>query len=86
MKLKSNFITHNSGDRQIMVAAGDSDFHGIVKSNKTSAFIIDCLKKDISRQEIIEKMLKKYDADEKIIAEDVDKVLDALCSIGAIEE
>ncbi len=86
MKLKSNFITHNSGDIQIMVAAGDTDFHGIVKSNITSAFIIECLKNDCSRQEIIEKMLVKYDADEKIITEDVDKVLDVLRSIDAIEE
>ena len=31
-------------------------------------------------------MLVKYDADEKIITEDVDKVLDVLRSIDAIEE
>lgn len=38
MKLKDDFITRNMGDKQIMVSAG-GEFTGMVRSNKSAAFI-----------------------------------------------
>ena len=86
MKLKNNFITHEIGDDQIMIATGNTDFNGMVKSNKTAAFIINCLKEDTTREEIISKMMNKYDADKKIIEADVDKILNVLYEIDAVEK
>jgi len=86
MKLKNNFITHELGDDQIMIATGNTDFNGMVKSNKTAAFIINCLKEDTTREEIISKMMNKYDADKKIIEADVDKILNVLYEIDAVEK
>ena len=85
MKLKKEFITHTSGDEQLMISAGGS-FNGMVRSNKTAAFIIDLLKEDTTREAIVDKMLEIYDAEREVIAADVDKVIDALLSIGAIDE
>lgn len=56
MKLKNEFITHETDGEQIMVSAGTS-FNGIVKSNKTAAFIVNCLKTDTTPAKIIEKCL-----------------------------
>ena len=53
MKLKSEFITHRMGDEQVMVAAGTSQFCGIIRSNRTAAFIVDCLKTETTEEEII---------------------------------
>lgn len=85
MKLKKEFITHTSGDEQLMISAGGS-FNGMVRSNKTAAFIIDLLKEDTTKEAIVDKMLEIYDAEREVIAADVDKVIDALLSIGAIDE
>lgn len=85
MKLKKEFITHTSGDEQLMISAGGS-FNGMVRSNKTAAFIIDLLKEDTTKEVIVDKMLEVYDAEREVIAADVDKVIDALLSIGAIDE
>ena len=85
MKLKSSFITYNTDSEQIMVS-GEGDFNGMVRSNKTAAFIIDLLASDITREEIISEMSMKYDAPVEIIQRDVDKILAALRSIGAIDE
>ena len=85
MKLKSTFITHNSGNEQLMISAG-GDFNGMVRSNKTAAFIIDLLKEETTKEKIVAEMLERYDAEEQIISADVDKVIDALRSIGAIDE
>lgn len=88
MKLHSGFITYNSGNEQIMVAAGNTSeaFRGMVRSNATAAYIIDCLKEEISREELGEKMAARYDAPKEIILRDLDKVLDALRKIGALDE
>ena len=85
MKLKSTFITHNSGNEQLMISAG-GDFNGMVRSNSTAGEIIDMMKNEITREEIIAKMLEKYEVEESVLSADVDKVIGKLREIGAIDE
>ena len=73
------------GSEQLMISAGGT-FSGMVRSNSTAAEIIDLLANDITREEMISNMLEKYDAEESVIARDVDRVLEALRSIGALDE
>lgn len=86
MKLKNGFVTHTAGNEQIMVAAGKAKFSGLVRSNRTAAFIVDCLKKETNEDEIVAKMVKKYDAPKEVISSDVKKTLETLRSIGALDE
>lgn len=86
MRLKDGFITHESDGEQIMVAAGVARFSGMVRSNKTAAFIVDCLKEETSETEIVEQLLSIYDAPKEVIEQDVRRILDSLRSIGAIDE
>lgn len=86
MKLKDGFVTHEMGGEQIMVATGAATFAGLVRSNATAGFIVDCLKEETTREAIIEKMLEKYDATPEIIAADVDKIIGKLRSIKALDE
>ncbi len=86
MKLNDGFVTHEMGDEQIMVATGGSNFSGLVRSNPSAAFIVDCLKEETTREAIIAKMLDKYDATEEVLAADVDKILNCLRKINALDE
>lgn len=86
MKLKNNFITQKIDGEQIMVSTGDSKFCGIVKNNETAGFIVECLKKDTTRENIIKNMIDKYDASPEIIEESVDNILNKLRQIGALDE
>lgn len=86
MKLKDGFITHMFEDTQILIGTENVDFKGIVNSNKTAAFIVDCLKADTTEEEIAEKMLEKYEADREVIEQDVHMIIEKLRSIGAIDE
>jgi len=88
MKLHNGFITYHSGTGQIMVAAGSvsEKFRGMVRSNATAAYIIDCLKEEITREEMADKLVCRYDAPRDIIERDLDKVLDSLRGIGALDE
>ncbi len=86
MKLKEDFITHQFDDTQVMIGTENVDFKGVVTSNPTAAFIVDCLKEETTREQIIEKMLEKYDAPREIIEEDVNKIINSLSGIGALNE
>ena len=85
MKLKDDFLTYDSEGEKIIVSVSGA-FQGLARGNKTAAFIIDCLTEDTTPDEIIEKMLEKYNAPREVIESDVKMIVDKLRSIGAIEE
>ncbi len=86
MKLRKGFITHESNGEHITVTAGNTAFNGLVRSNKTAGFIVECLKENVTKEEIVHKMLDKYDACEETITKDVDMILAKLQEIGAIDD
>ncbi|MBQ6235127.1 MAG: PqqD family protein [Clostridia bacterium] len=86
MKLKDSFITQDIDGTQFMVAVGETSFTGIVRSNKTAAFIVDCLKTETTKEQIVDKMCAKYDAPRERIEADVEKILEKLRGIGALDE
>ena len=86
MKLKSSFVTHMIDDTQFLVPLGGENFHGIVRSNKTAAFIVDCLKEETTAGKIVDTMCAKFNAPRETIESDVEEVLQKLRSINALEE
>ena len=86
MKLKEDFITQDIDGTQFLVSVGAETFSGVVRSNKTAAFIVDCLKKETTKEQIVDAMCAKYDAPRDTIAADVKEILDTLRKINALEE
>ena len=86
MKLKDGFVTHEMGGEQIMVATGSANFSGLVRSNPTAAFIVDCLKEETTKEQVVEKILAKYVVAAEVAAADVDKIVAKLRSINALDE
>ena len=84
MKLKDTFITYNANGEHTMVAT--EGFSGIVRSNKTAAFIIEALKTHTTEEQIVNDMEARYNAPREVIAKDVAAVIGKLRSIGAIED
>ena len=86
MKLKEGFVTHQIQGTQMMVAAGKAakQFHGLVRSNETAAFIVDCLKRETTEEEIVNRILAEYDVPRETAETDVHHILESLKSIGAI--
>ncbi len=86
MKLNENFLTQEIDDTQVMVATGDTAFSGIVRSNQTAAEIVNLMKEETTRDEVVDKMCAKYDASREEIAADVDMVIATLRKVGALDE
>ena len=86
MKLKDRFITQDIDGTQFLVAVGETSFTGIVRSNKTAAFIVDCLKTETTKEHIVHAICAKLDAPKERIEADVEGILNKLRGIGALDE
>lgn len=86
MKLKDGFITHDIDGTQFLVPVGGEAFSGLVRSNASAAFIVDCLKEETTLDAIVDKMCVKYDAPRATIAADVAEIIRTLRGIGALED
>lgn len=81
MKLKYNFVINQVAGETVAVSVGDNDgrFNGYIKLNETGAFIFKMLKKDTTREEIINALCAEYpDATQEAAAESVDELINQL--------
>lgn len=81
MKLKYNFVINNVAGETVAVSVGDNDgrFNGYIKLNETGAFIFKALKKDTTREDIINALRAQYpDATQEAAAESVDALIEQL--------
>ena len=85
MKLKDTYITHDSDGEQILLDTSSS-FAGLIRNNKTAAFIVECLKEETTQEKIVEALFEKYDAPKEVLAKDVLDVIDKLRKVGALDE
>ena len=85
MKLKESYITHDSDGEQILLDTSSS-FAGLIRNNKTAAFIVECLKEETTQEKIVEAMFEKYDAPKDVLAKDVSDVIEKLRKVGALYE
>ena len=86
MKIKDSFISHESDGESMLIPTGDAKFSGIVKGNSTLGAIIGYLMEETTEEEVVEKMMSRFDAPREIIVRDVEKVITELRGIGALDE
>ncbi len=56
MKLKDDFIIQDVDGTQFLVPVGAEAFSGIVRSNRTAAYIVNCLKEETTEEKIVDAM------------------------------
>ncbi|MBQ9265614.1 MAG: PqqD family protein [Bacilli bacterium] len=89
MKLNENFLIHDTGNGEILIAVGEETkkFHGIVKLNSTGAEIVHLIEQnDLSVEEICEHFYEKCPNDDKeTIKKGVSDFINQLEKINAIK-
>lgn len=88
MKLNPEYVLRNVAGEQVIVPIGSASqkFNGLISLNATAAFLWECCGKGLSRQEMIEKMLEKFEVDEAEAVLDVNGFLDMLLREGFATE
>ena len=84
MKLKDSFITHDSDGEQIMVDTSGL-FSGMVRSNKTAAYIVELLKEEHTLDELVDALYAKYDAPKDVLKKDAEAIVEKLKQAGCLE-
>lgn len=87
MKLDPRFLVHETKGEHYIISSSGTKFSGIIKNNETAAFIVDCLKDDISEKNIVDRIMSEYAGVERTtVEEDVSEIINILRDIGAIIE
>ena len=86
MKLKKDFIIHDTGTESLLVPTGRAGWSGLVKGNKTLGAIVSLLKEDTTEDAVISAMMERFNAPAEVITRDVKKALSELRRIGALDE
>ena len=86
MKLKPEFIQHNTGSETVLVPTGSAAFNGIVRGNVTLENILELLTCETDETAIVEAMCERFDAPRTLIERDVSRAIAELRRIGALEE
>lgn len=85
MRLRDSFVTHDNKEGQVMVDVS-GQFSGIIKSNKSAAFVVELLKEEHTKEELVEALYNKYDAPREILESDLNDLIDKLRKVGALAE
>ncbi len=67
MKAKYTFEIIEIDDQMMAVPVGEEadELHGILKLNQSAAAILELLKEETSEEEIVQKLLEKYESSEE---------------------
>lgn len=86
MRLKDDFILHNTGEDFVIIATGEAtkNFNGIIKLNNMGGEIVSFLSNDISEEDIVKAIVEKYEVEYDTAKEDIRNLLDSLRKAGVI--
>lgn len=88
MKLHSDSIMQHIGDEAVLVpigAAGER-FHGVLRLNSSAAFLLRCLQQETDEAALLSAMEQEYEGTPEQFRRSVDQTLEALRSVGALQE
>lgn len=89
MKLKDEYILYKPSDGEmIAVATGEEakSFSGLLRGNSSAGAILELLKDDITEDELVSRMLERFDAGEEEMRAGVSEILNTLRGVGALVE
>ena len=88
MKAKEGFVLREIAGEHLLMPVGDNigKFSGTILLNRVSAFVWEQLQAPVSRDDLLQAILDRFEVDEKVAAADLDALLEKLTGFGIIEE
>lgn len=86
MKLNSTFISYTIDGEKILVCLDSKKFAGVIRLNKTAAFIVEQLKTEQDEETILAALQSRFSgAEEEEMRRDLAAVITQLSSAGAVD-
>lgn len=88
MKLTDGVLIIENNGEEFVITVGNATkkFSGMIRLNKTAAYIAHALENDISEDEIMKNMLEKYDVSKEDALNSIRKVIDKFDSLGILNK
>ena len=86
MKLKPDFQIVQMANDYMLVPTGDQidSFNGTVILNEVSAFMLNQLKEDLEKEDLVERLVMEFDVESATAREDVDVAVEKMKQIGIL--
>ena len=86
MKLIPDFQIVQMANDYMLVPTGDQidSFNGTVILNEVSAFILNQLKEDLEKEDLVERLVMEFDVESATAREDVDVAVEKMKQIGIL--
>ena len=86
MKLKDGLFLKEMGDEFVVTAKSPDVFRGIIKLNKSGAFVFGLMNEGLSDDEIIAGMCEKYDVDSDTAKADYERFAEVFKKADLFED
>lgn len=88
IKIKEGFLLRKVAGDHVVVPAGEAGkvFHGMIRLNDTGAFLWEQCRKETTKEQVLQAMAEKYEVDESVAADDLDRFLQQLRNAEILEE
>ena len=86
MKLKPDFQIVQMVNDYMLVPTGDQidSFNGTVILNEVSAFLLNQLKEDLEKEDLVERLVMEFDVESATAREDVEAAVEKMKQIGIL--
>ena len=86
MKLKPDFQIVQMANDYMLVPTGDQidSFNGTVILNEVSAFLLNQLKEDLEKEDLVERLVTEFDVESATARQDVDAAVEKMKQIGIL--
>ena len=86
MNLKYDFAVREIVGEYVMVPLGEGalEFAGMISTSETGAVLVEALKQDVSREELLKRMLEEFDVDEQTANADLEEFLGQLRKLNLL--
>ncbi len=87
MKICEGYLLRTIAGKNIVVSIGnDVNFNGMLTLNDTGVFFWNLLQNDITKEEMLEAVLKEYDVSSEVALQDIDSFIQKLKDTGILED
>ena len=87
MKVDKEFVLREIAGDYVIIPIGRTvlSFNGLITVNEIGAFLWNLLLEDVTKEDLVAKVLDEYEVDEETAREDIQEFLDTLVSGGILE-
>lgn len=88
MKIQKDFILREIAGDFVLVPTGNTamEFNGLIAINEIGSFLWKNLQSEITREQLVQKVLEEYEIDSETVKKDVDQFLSKLVNAGIVAE